>query len=135
MLSKKLRAISHGSLIIDQIFWELVKTLKTQKNLTELSLARQIKKHSNQMGASGMAFPPIVSFGRNATEIHHKPNKTKIGKNNFLMLDYGVKVNGYCSDFTRTLFLGTPNKFHEKIYNIVLKSQLATIKKIKIYAL
>ena len=46
------------------------------------------------------------------------------------MLDYGVKVNGYCSDFTRTLFIGWPNKFQEKIYNIVLQAQLAAIKQI-----
>lgn len=78
-----------------------------------------------------MAFPPIVSFGKNAAEIHHVPNKTRIGKNNFLMLDYGVKVRGYCSDFTRTLFLGAPTKYHEKVYNIVLKAQLAAIQQIK----
>src|SRR6185369_11925217 len=53
------------------------------------------------------------------------------GKNNFLMLDYGVKVNGFCSDYTRTLFLGKPNQEHEKIYNIVLQAQLAAIKKVK----
>lgn len=79
-----------------------------------------------------MAFPPIVSFGKNASEIHHSPTRKKLGKNNFLMLDYGVKVSGYCSDFTRTLFIGKPSKFQRKIYNIVLKAQLAAIRKIKI---
>src|SRR3989338_1848370 len=130
-MSTKLKSITKGSQIMDQIFWELLKLLNSGQPATELSLAQFIKKRAKQLGASGLAFPPIVSFGPNSAEIHHKPNKTRIGKNNFLMLDYGVKVNGYCSDFTRTLFLGRPQKIHEKIYNTVLRAQLAGLKLIK----
>jgi Xaa-Pro aminopeptidase len=130
----KLQAIQKGSQIIDKIFWELFKTLKTRKDLTEISLAQKIRKLAKDMGGQGMAFPPIVSFGSNSPEIHHSPSNKKIGRNNFLILDYGVKISGYCSDFTRTLFIGKPSKLHEKIYNIVLQSQLATVKKVKIGA-
>ncbi|OGF00059.1 MAG: hypothetical protein A3I07_03170 [Candidatus Doudnabacteria bacterium RIFCSPLOWO2_02_FULL_42_9] len=48
------------------------------------------------------------------------------------MLDFGVKVSQYCSDFTRTLFLGRPNSFHEKIYNIVLNAQRKSIRLVAI---
>ena len=126
----KIHSITKGSRIIDQIFWELLKILRSGHKLTELDLSRQIKKLAKNLGAQGLAFPPIVSFGSSSAEIHHQPAKKKIGRNNFLMLDYGVKVNGYCSDFTRTLFLGSPNKFQEKIYNLVLKAQLAGLKKV-----
>jgi len=128
----KLQAINKGSQIIDQIFWELLKILKTKHSLTELDLANQIKKLGKKFGGEAMAFPPIVSFGSSSAQIHHKPSKKRIGKNNFLMLDYGVKVKGYCSDFTRTLFIGNPNKFQEKVYNTVLKSQLAALKEVKL---
>lgn len=131
----KIQSIQKGSQIIDQIFWELFNLLKSDKNFTEIDLAKFIKRRAIQMGASGMAFPPIVAFGIGSSEIHHWATSKKIGKNNFLMLDYGVKVNGYCSDFTRTLFLGHPGKLHEKIYNIVLESQLKTIRKIRIGAM
>jgi len=127
----KLQAIQKGSEIIDQIFLELVKILKTSKNLTELDLARRIKKLGKTMNAPQMAFPPIVAFGPNASEIHHEPTNKLIGRSNFLMLDYGVKIHGFCSDFTRTLFIGNPNQLEKKIYNLVLKSQLAAIEKIK----
>ncbi len=127
----KLQAIQKGSQIIDEIFWELLKILKTRSNLTELSLARQIAKLAKLKGAEGLAFKPIVAFGSSAAEMHHWASKRKIGKNNFLLLDYGVKVSGYCSDFTRTLFLGKPTKFQEKIYNIVLQAQTAALKKVK----
>jgi Xaa-Pro aminopeptidase len=126
----KLKSITKGSQIIDKIFWELLNMLRASHGLTELKLAYRIRKLAKDFGGNGMAFPPIVSFGKNSSEIHHSPTSQKIGKNNFLMLDYGVKVSGYCSDFTRTLFLGRPNKFHEKIYNIVLSSQKTTIKKV-----
>jgi Xaa-Pro aminopeptidase len=130
MSANKLRAISHGSLIIDKIFYEIITLLKSSRSLREIDVANFIKNRAKKLDAQAMAFPPIVSFGRNAVEIHHKPNKTKIGRNNFLMLDYGVKVSGYCSDFTRTLFLGKPDRKHERIYNIVLGSQQTAIKKI-----
>jgi len=134
-MAAKLQAITKGSQIIDQIFWELFKLLKSKKSFTEIQIANQIKSLAKKFGGSGMAFPPIVSFGKNAVEIHHKPSKTKIGKNNFLMLDFGVKVSGYCSDFTRTLFLGKPNKVHENFYDIVLHAQRTAIKKVKVNAL
>ncbi len=128
----KVQAITRGSKIIDQIFLELVKVLKTKTPHTEVQLANQIKKLAKNLGSQGMAFPPIVSFGKSAVEIHHKPGKIKIGKNNFLMLDFGVKISGYCSDFTRTLFLGLPSKEQIKIYGIVLSAQRTAIKKIGI---
>ena len=128
---QKIQAITKGSQIIDQIFWELLLLLKSGQSFTELDLARQIKKLAKQMGADGMAFPPIVSFGASSAEIHHKPTTKKIGRSNFLMLDYGVKVSGFCSDFTRTLFIGRPNQYHQKIYNTVLKAQQVAIGQIK----
>ena len=51
------------------------------------------------------------------------------------MLDYGVKISGFCSDFTRTIFIGRPKKYHEQIYNVVLHAQISAIKKLKIGAL
>jgi len=154
-MTPKLQAITKGSQVIDKIFWELLKILsarggsesmmlglspskllssggKPERNLTEKSLASFIKRRAKELGAQGMAFPPIVSFGESSAEIHHKPNHTRIGKNNFLMLDYGVKVQGFCSDFTRTLFLGTPTKQQAQIYNIVLTAQAAAIKKLAV---
>jgi Xaa-Pro aminopeptidase len=129
-MTSKIQAINKGSRIIDEIFRELLIILKSRPGLTELSLARVISKLANTLGADGMAFPSIVSFGKSSSEIHHSPASKRIGKNNFLMLDYGVRVGGFCSDFTRTLFLGRPNKFHEKIYGIVLRAQLEAIKKV-----
>ncbi len=128
----KLKSIQAGSQIIDQIFWELFAILKSKKQLTEKQIASFIKSSARKLGAEKMAFPPIVSFGKNAVEIHHKPTNQKVGMNNFLMLDFGVKVKGYCSDFTRTLFIGKPSSFQKKIYNIVLSSQIKAIKKISV---
>ncbi len=133
-MASKLQSITKGSQIIDQIFWGLFQLLKSNAALTEIGIARLIKKRALQLGASGLAFPSIVSFGANSAEIHHKPANKKIGRNNFLMLDYGVKVNGFCSDFTRTLFIGRPSKFQTKIYQTVLSAQRAALKQVKVGA-
>ncbi len=131
-MASKLQSITKGSQIIDQIFWELFKLLKTEPAMTEIAVARLIKKRALQLGAAGLAFPSIVSFGSSSAEIHHKPAVKKIGRNNFLMLDYGVKVKGFCSDFTRTLFIGQPNKFQAKVYQTVLSAHRAALKQVKI---
>lgn len=133
-MASKLQSITKGSQIIDEIFWELFQLLKSSAPLTEIGIARLIKKRALQLGAAGLAFPSIVSFGPNSAEIHHKPGAKKIGRNNFLMLDFGVKVNGYCSDFTRTLFIGRPNKFQTKIYKTVRSAHQAALKRVKVGA-
>jgi Xaa-Pro aminopeptidase len=130
-MNQKIKSITKGSEIIDKIFYEVVLMLRQKNNLTEIQLAQQIKKLAKKFGAQGLAFSPIVAFGPGSADIHHVPTDKKIGRNNFLMLDYGFKISGYCSDFTRTLFIGTPNREQEKIYNIVLSAQLAAIKKLK----
>ena len=69
-----------------------------------------------------LAFKPIVVTGKNAAEIHHKANSTKLQKG-FLIIDFGVKCKGYCADCTRTFYLGKPSKKEIKLYNLVLLAQ------------
>ena len=130
--SAELTAIKKGSKIIDQVFERVKKVIKGKRSISEAEIAFFIEKEGKQLGAEGLAFEPIVAFGPNASSPHHATSTRKIGKNNFLLLDYGFKVNGYHSDFTRTLFIGRPNKIQEKIYNLVLNAQAKGIKTVKI---
>ncbi|MBX4191467.1 MAG: M24 family metallopeptidase [Candidatus Doudnabacteria bacterium] len=133
-MNQKIKSITKGSEIIDKIFNEIVLMLRQRKNPTELEVVQEIKKLAKKFGADGMAWnspsPALVGFGSGAADIHHKASTKKIGNNNFLMLDYGVKVKGFCSDFTRTIFIGTPTKLHEGIYNFVFYSHKAATEKI-----
>jgi len=55
--------------------------------------------------------------------MHHIPNKTKL-KEGFLVLDFGVRYKGFCSDCTRTIYLGNPSKEEKELYNLVLEATL-----------
>lgn len=127
---QEIRVISKASKIIDQIFFHLKRFVKA--GLTEKAVALELEKFAVKAGASGLAFEPIVAFGPNAAAPHHLSGRQKIKSNNFLLLDYGVIMGGYHSDFTRTLFIGKPNKKQEKVYNTVLEAQEKAIARIKI---
>ena len=115
--------------IIDKIFSNIKKTRLL--GMTELALSQKMQDWAVKFGADGMAFESIVAFGPNAAAPHHLSGKQKIKGNNFLLLDFGVLVNGYHSDFTRTLFIGSPNKKQEKVYNTVLEAQQRGIEQVR----
>ena len=131
----QLKAIERGSAIIDKTFEQIKKYIRAYINkyeLTEAKIAGLILKYGTELDAEGLAFDPIVAFGSNAASPHHFPSKTRVGRNNFLLLDFGFKVGNYHSDFTRTLFLGRPTGFQAKVYETVLHSQLKAIAKVQI---
>lgn len=122
----ELRLIARGSTIIDAAFQAVVTLLKDRRRgrgVTELEIAHLIDSFGRSHGAEGLAFDSIVAWGAHAAAPHHLPSTTAVGTHNFLLLDFGMKVGGYHSDFTRTLFVGTPTKRHEQVYAAVLEAQ------------
>ncbi len=110
--------------ITDNIFSEIRKKIRDFK--TESELAAFIEYLINKNGCSP-SFEPIVASAKNSSIPHHSPDRSKI-KKGFLIIDFGVKYKGYCSDMTRTLFIGKPTKEQEKAYYRVLDTQKAIIK-------
>jgi len=92
---------------------------------TESEVAAFLEYETKRLGLQ-LSFPPIVASGSNSSMPHHEPKDVKL-KNGFCVIDFGVKYNGYCSDMTRTIYLGTPDKKEKEIYRLVLKSQQDTI--------
>ena len=127
---KELASIVEAQRISEKVLRNVLPKLKI--GITEIEIANFIKKSFIKFGAPVLSFLPIVAFGKNTANIHHLPNKTKLKKGNAIMLDFGCTVNGYCSDMTRTFFLGQPNKKQEKIYLKVLEAQNRAIQKIQI---
>ncbi|MDR1928804.1 MAG: M24 family metallopeptidase [Endomicrobium sp.] len=77
------------------------------------------------------SFIPIVASGINSTNPHHKSSKRKITKNDIVTIDLGCVYNGYCSDLTRTYFLGRLDVKRNKIWNVVKNSLDSLIKAIR----
>ncbi|MGD9160445.1 MAG: Xaa-Pro peptidase family protein [Desulfobacteraceae bacterium] len=97
----------------------------------EKEIARRIEAFSFEAGAEGMAFDSIVASGPNAALPHAVPTDRKIKKRDHIIFDVGLKVDGYCCDMTRTIFMGTPDKKIKEIYEIVREAQLAALEYVR----
>lgn len=103
----------------------------TEREAAEL-LEERVKAAARKHGVHAEpSFPYIVAAGPNAALPHHHPGDTVIREDQMLTIDWGARVDHYCSDMTRTLFLGTPDAQFKKIYGLVLKAQLAAIRAVK----
>lgn len=99
--------------------------------ITEKEVAWEIEKILRQEGSEGIPFEIIVASGPNSALPHARPTEKIICLGEPVLIDMGARINGYCSDFSRTLFLGKADKTFREIYNIVLKAQATAIEGIK----
>jgi Xaa-Pro aminopeptidase len=75
------------------------------------------------MGAEGMSFETIVASGVRSALPHGRATSAKLPRRGFLTLDFGIILGGYCSDMTRTVYLGSPKANERKVYGAVLEAQ------------
>lgn len=116
----EIESITQACEIGDNSF-ELIKPF-LKPGITELGLAWELEKRIRESGAE-LSFPTIVAFGANSAMPHHLPNSTKLNTRDTVLLDFGSKTDGYCSDMSRTLFIGEPTKQQKSVYEAVLQAQ------------
>ena len=97
-----------------------------KKFKTEQDVVRFLKEKTPGNNC-GLAFEPIVATGNNAYFPHHCPEKKRL-KSGFGLIDFGIKHKGYCSDITRTFYIGKPTKEELNLYNFILNTQENAIK-------
>ena len=98
---------------------------------TERDLAGELEYRMRQAGADKASFPTILAAGAHGSIPHYIPASTRIRPNQAVLVDWGARVDGYCSDLTRVVFTGTiPAKIRE-IYEVVRKAQAAGIAAIR----
>lgn len=102
--SDELDKMKQAYVITSKVFAQVKKALK-QKTWTEIELAQFIRMTGLKLGADDISFPTIVASGVNAAIPHHVPSDKKLKAGESIVLDFGFKVDGYCSDFTRTVFI------------------------------
>ncbi len=95
--------------------------------LTETEIARMLEDFMRAEGAEGPSFPIIVASGPNSALPHAVPGRRRLQPGEPLLLDWGARVDGYCSDISRTLFSGTPDEQFHQCYRTVQKAQTAAI--------
>jgi Xaa-Pro aminopeptidase len=97
------------------------------EGMTEKELAAEIIYGFYRNGADNLSFDPIVVSGPNTSMPHGVPSDRRIQKGDFITMDVGVMLDGYCSDMTRTVALGYATDEMKKVYETVLEAQLAGI--------
>ncbi len=96
----------------------------------ESELAGMLDFQIRKLGARN-SFETIVAFGPNASRPHHQPGTRKLKKRDTVLIDFGAKSRGYCSDITRCFTVGEPTAFFEKVFDVVEQAQIAAIRKIR----
>jgi Xaa-Pro aminopeptidase len=102
-----------------------------EPGMTEYQIAAYLEYQMRSLGADGTSFPSIVAADANASLPHAIPGKKKVRKGGIILIDWGAKFNGYCSDLTRVVALGKMSAKMQEIYTICLDAQMAAIDAIK----
>ena len=95
---------------------------------TERGVGLDLEFHMRGAGADDLAFPPIVDSGPLSAHIHHSPSDRVFEKGDLVLLDFGCRRDGYCSDLTRTVVLGPASNEQLELYDLVLRAQAAGIR-------
>ncbi|MDF2524763.1 MAG: peptidase, partial [Clostridiales bacterium] len=108
--------------IADDAFTHILPYIKP--GVTEIEIAAEMEYYMKKAGAIGASFETIVASGQRSSMPHGVASDKKLELGDPITLDYGAYYEHYCSDMTRTVFLGQPKDEMKKIYNIVLEAQL-----------
>lgn len=110
----------------------LIKGLEEfSNNMSEIELAAKLEYFMRKFGAEGCAFNTIVASGHRSVYPHGSPIRKRIEQGENIVIDIGARLQGYCSDITRTVFFGRPKKNIIEMYEAVVNAQEAVIKAIK----
>lgn len=125
----EVESIKAAQKITDDAFTYILDRIKVGK--TEKEIALDLEFFARKNGGESVAFDFIVVSGKNSSLPHGVPADKPLQKGDFVTMDFGVKVNGYCSDMTRTVALGSVSEEQKTVYNTVLRAQEKAFEKIK----
>jgi Xaa-Pro aminopeptidase len=102
-----------------------------REGITEREAAVALEVGLRRLGGDGLAFASIVAFGEQAAEPHHHPNDRPLGRGDLVKLDFGARVDGYCSDMTRTVVFGRASDRQRELYELVRAAQAAGLARLR----
>ncbi|MBW2249319.1 MAG: aminopeptidase P family protein, partial [Deltaproteobacteria bacterium] len=108
-------------LIAESVFTKIKNTIKP--GMTEKQLAWAMEKEMREAGAQSLSFPTIVASGPNSALPHAIPSGRKIKAGEPILFDWGAKLDGYCSDISRTVIIGAPDETFKKVFTTVQDAQ------------
>lgn len=119
-----------AALLGDSCFEYICDVIKA--GMSEIEVAKKIDEFFMKNGASGVSFDTIVGAGVNSAQIHSTPTNYIIKEQDIILFDFGCILDGFCSDMSRTIFVGGITEKQRQIYNLVLDAHSNATKKIRI---
>ena len=104
---------------------------RIESGRTEVAVAAELEYEARWRGAEGMSFETIVASGERSALPHGRATRAKLPRKGFVTLDFGVILNGYCSDMTRTVHLGRASGEERAAYDAVLEAQESAVEAVK----
>ena len=123
--AEEIEAMTAAQRLSERALEETLNFLKP--GMTEKEVAARLEYDMLRFGAEKKSFDTIVASGPNSSRPHAVPGQRKIQQGDFVTIDFGCVVRGYCSDMTRTVAIGKPSDEMRKVYETVLQAQLAGI--------
>ncbi|WP_276351979.1 M24 family metallopeptidase [Cohnella caldifontis] len=117
----ELAVMQEAADLADRTFRHILGFIKP--GVSEIEIAAEMEYFMRKNGATGPSFNTIVASGERSAMPHGVASEKKVGRDEFVTLDFGAYYKGYCSDLTRTVFVGTPTDKHREIYSIVKEAQ------------
>ena len=108
-----------------QLFGTALKAIRPEAR--EIEVAAKMEYAAREAGAEGMSFETIIASGVRSALPHGRASDARIPAGGFVVCDFGVILHGYCSDRTRTVYVGIATEDARRTYDAVLEAQLAAI--------
>lgn len=102
-----------------------------EEGMSETEASAEIDILMKRRGAAGNAFVTIAAFGSNSAECHHMPTDYRLRRGDVALFDFGARYDRYCSDLTRTVFMGDPPEVLKRAYEVVKSAQEAGLDEIR----
>lgn len=115
--AEEIRRMRAAQAITDAAFAHIVKFMRP--GLTEREVQLELEGFMLRAGASGLAFSSIVATGANGANPHAIPGATRLEAGQCVVLDFGARALGYCSDMTRVVFIGEPSAYLRDAYSVL----------------
>lgn len=126
---EEVESIVAAQRIAEKAFDDVLSFIKV--GVTEKEIAAFLEYKMKQYGAEGIAFDTIAVSGANTSLPHGVPSEKTISEGDFITMDFGATLNGYCSDMTRTVAVGYATDEMAKVYNTVLEAQINVINTVR----
>lgn len=126
---KEIAALKKAAGLTWKGYEKIIENLK--EGISEEELALEFELFCRKKGASSLSFSPIIAFGENSAYPHHRAGKSRLKKDQIVLIDVGAVVDQYAGDMTRIFYFGTPNPELVRLETIVKRAQKKAIDHVK----